>query len=91
MNNRAVHKNACYVCATFSAHGLHRKIRLDIISAENLKKFIDPAFGATLTHRADEGSHADLASVFTVCAAKVFNDHDTKRAFVRRVFIPTRA
>ena len=91
MNGRAVHENECYVCATFSAHGPHRKIRLDIISSANLKKFLDPSFGIALTYRADEGSHADLAAVFTICAAKVFGNYDVSRQFVRRVSIPTRA
>ena len=90
MNGRTVNENECYVTTTFSAHGPHRKIRLDIISAANLKKFLDPAFGSTLTHRADEGSHADLASVFTICATQVFNDYDASRQYVRRVSIPTR-
>ena len=90
MNGRAVHENECYVCATFAADGPHRKVRLDVISSANLQKFLDPAFGATLTHRPDEGSHADLAAIFTYCAANVFGDYERSRRYVRRVSIPTR-
>jgi hypothetical protein len=91
MNGRAVHENECYVCATFAADGPHRKVRLDVISSANLQKFLDPAFGAALTHHPDEGSHADLIAIFNFCAEKVFGNGSDARSFVRRVSLPTRA
>jgi hypothetical protein len=90
MNGWEVQENECYVCATFAADGPHRKIRLDVISRDNLNRFLDQTFVTTLTHHPDEGSHADLAAVFAVCAKKVFRHSTDSRQYVRRVSLPTR-
>ncbi len=90
MCGRAIVKNECYVCITFSPDGPHRKIRIDLISEVNLKKFLDPEFVARLSNRPEEGSHADLEAIFRFCAEKVFGQKpDTTRSYVRRVSIPT--
>ncbi len=77
-----------YVCATYAADGAHKKIRIDLIAADVLRNFLDSEFVAALTYRADEGSHADVATIFAVCAKEVFEHQATERTRVHRVSIP---
>lgn len=89
MCDQKVINNDCYVCVTYAVDGFHKRIRIDLISEENLRRFLDADFEAHLQQREDEGSHADLIELFSICAQKRFSESgDDDRAYVRRVSIP---
>lgn len=95
MFGRLFDKNDGYVCINYAQAGEDDWIiRIDIISAVDLKRFLDPAFVSSLSYRKEEGSHADNAAIFALCAQKVFGTEAGKheeetRMYVRRVSIPT--
>lgn len=95
MFRRSFEKNDAYVCVNYAQAGEDDWIiRIDIISAEDLKRFLGSGFVERLSYRPEEGSHADNARIFAFCAHKQFGGPDggptaDARMYVRRVAIPT--
>lgn len=95
MFGRLFDKNDGYVCINYAQAGEDDWIiRIDIISAVDLMRFLDAAFVKSLSYRKEEGSHADNAAIFAFCAQKVFGadagkHEEETRMYVRRVSIPT--
>lgn len=93
MFRRPIEKNDGFVCITYSQAGTDDWIiRIDLISQDDLQKFLDPEFVAQLAYRPEEGSHADNAAIFAYAARIHFKGAASKaRAYVRRVSLPTMA
>ncbi len=77
----------CYCCVTFSMDGPHRKVRIDLISEQDLPQLVDENYVARLTNRPEEGSHADLVAILQVCARKHQERSSDVATYVRRVSI----
>tara|TARA_B100000508_G_scaffold23261_1_gene16267 strand:- start:2764 stop:3501 length:738 start_codon:yes stop_codon:yes gene_type:complete len=78
-------KKVGYACVTFAPDGDQRKVRIDLISSRNLKRFCDSEFVQRLTNRQDEGSHDDLEAIFSFAAEREYAKHPHAAFYAIRV------
>lgn len=88
MCNAPIEKMDCYCCFTFATDGGDRKLRIDVIHGSTLEMFLDDDFVDSLCFRQEEGSHADMARVFAMCAKMHFGGAPDAASYVRRVSMP---
>jgi hypothetical protein len=93
MFKRQFDKNEGFVCINYAQAGEDDWIiRIDIVSQDDLKRFLEPGFVDKLDYRKEEGSHIDNALILQFCAKLHFGVADIEkdpRMYVRRVTIPT--